>query len=1174
MKHRHAIPESTLAAQRRASDPQASAWVSAHAGSGKTHVLTQRVIRLLLEGSQPSKILCLTYTRTAAANMSSRVFDTLSAWTRLDDIQLAAAIENMGAPVTPARLQLARRLFARAVETPGGLKIQTIHAFCERLLKMFPFEANLPSRFEMIDDMQRGELLADAKRRVLSAALAAPDSETGAALAHLSAVTSQENFDKLIQSSLSMRRYINTGSGEPHSRAAYGARLAPRLGLQTGDDMQRLADDILAGAPPVSDWSSMADRLEAGIAKDAKFAAGLREACMLNGPAQAFAYLQLFLTQTGPGTSPVISAGIKKLDRPLFDAMQLEQSRMGAEYERKKALHICENTAALVVIADAMLQAYETAKQARGWLDFDDLIDKTLSLLTRTSSGWVLYKLDAGIDHVLLDEAQDTSPEQWEVLQRIAEEFTAGAGQRSGKRTFFAVGDEKQSIYSFQGARPEKFNDMKKHFGAKTRQAEQAFHEVKLDLSFRSTEKVLEAVDKVFADAERRRGLSTDDDVALAHQALKRGLPGLVELWEPVTPQPPVVPADWRPPIDAPKSHDAEMVLARRISEMVRDWIDPASPERVIDSHSGEPRPIRAGDIIILVRKRRGVFGPLIAALKDAGVPVAGADRLKFAEHIAVMDLVAVGRAALLPDDDLSLACLLKSPLMGLDDDDLIALAPQRKGSLFEALKRSTTPAHQQCCVRLERWRDWVHGATPFIFYAKLLGAEGGRRDLVARLGAEAGDAIDEFLAQTLAHERLSPPSMTIFLAALEKAENEVKRDMDAATDAVRVMTAHGAKGLEAKIVLLADTCSAPTSPNISRIFVLDDGVPGSLLAWSSKKIDEVAVVQQAHARVLQAEADEHRRLLYVAMTRAEERLYIMGATKLKGRAAGSWHEMLEAALKPHATPAPAAWQAGEQVWRLADVPASVFLSSAAPALAATARQAPLPTWLTTHVPREYVAPPPFRPSTALASSEIGSFARGRREDGAGVDALRFGSLVHVLLQNLPDTPSALRQSAANAFLARRAPWLDAPQRNALAGQALRVLDHPALALLFGPGSRAEVAVSGKIAIAPGRSIEILGQIDRLVRTPSELIFADFKTGRAVDLASTPTTYLGQLALYHLALVALHPQHKVRALLVWTQGPCIVEIPPETLALAVAHLNVDPIGVAGDASLDAPDPAT
>jgi ATP-dependent helicase/nuclease subunit A len=1145
------IPLQTLEKQRSASDPAASVWVSANAGSGKTHVLAQRVVRLLLLGAPPSTILCLTFTKAAAANMAMRVFDTLALWTRLDDAALRDAIVATGAHEPDARERIeARRLFARTMETPGGLKIQTIHAFCERLLHLFPFEANAPARFEVADEMAQSELLQRARRDTLDQA-ARIDPALGAALDRVREDCSAEGFKTLIKEAMSHRAMSRARWHQDHA-----AGLRKALGLARGRDVAAIRYEMIEEGLAPARWSEIAAFLETGSKTDQKKSRLLNQAAAHRADADLDscieAYLSIFFKDDEDGYKSLLTRGLAQQRSDIEADLAAEQGRLDLLREAQKSAATLERTVALAALIDAIFNRYEAIKSVRGVLDFDDLVAKTLALLERSDAAWVLYKLDAGIDHILVDEAQDTSAVQWRILERLTDDFAAGSGRATSPRTFFAVGDEKQSIFSFQGAAPHMFGAMRRKFETKFTGGGEPFAHVRLAQSFRSARGVLSAVDKIFAHPDHQSGLVAELDVWMPHEALKDKLSGLVEIWPLVGAKARDHAHDWRLPLDILDDMDPASVVAQRVAQKIAQLIDQDSSESVHDSAAGGARRIHAGDILILVRTRGPFFDAVIRALKLRRIPVAGADRLQLAEHIAVLDLVAAGRAALLPGDDLNLASVLKSPLIGLDDDDLLAIAPGRAGSLFEALGAATDAGFAAASRKLEAWRGRA-AESPFAFYSSLLCEDGGRRALEGRLGPEAADAIDEFLRLALAHESEAAPSLAGFLSGFEAMDRSIKRDMESGVDVVRVMTVHAAKGLEARIVFLPDTCGAPSTHHDPNIFALQPGASGvEAIAWSPRKGLDCKAASAAREKMRQASHDEYRRLLYVSLTRAEERLYIAGFHGVKGPGQNCWARMIEAtfASDPDIEHAPAFWDPDDFVLRLFSpgskaawaVPRErASFIAASPAAAA-------PDWLWRSVEQPIEPAAPIRPSSAPAAADRLSDPAAMTPARRG--ALRIGAMTHLLLQHLPDLPEEARTRAARAFLEARAADLDPEARDGLIDSALRVVDTPELVALFGPHSKAEVEVSGTVVLPRGGTIEVAGRVDRIGVTEAEVLVADFKTGAAPCApADIPAPYLAQMALYRAALTPLWPGRRLRMLLIWTAE------------LSVAALN--------DASLDA-----
>lgn len=1147
------LPDWALLNQRKASQPAHSAWVSANAGSGKTHVLASRVIRLLLGGVAPSKILCLTFTKAAAANMAARVFDILAKWTQISDLDLRREIREIsGETPSGAKLVEARKLFARAVETPGGLKIQTIHAFCERLLHLFPFEANAPSHFEIADDLRQAELLAAARRQVFAAAQR--DGVVGAAIERVALECGEAEFEELINEAMRHEAVFRAASPQELIEA-----LRRSLGIAEGRGTADAEREITEGGIPPERWSGIADLLDKGSSADQKQSVRLRRALAdldslsFGHPFEKFlqSYCSIFFTKDKErkvkDRESLLTKPLATLYPDLDAELKAERQRLAQLCEERKALLILERSRALIAIAGAIFERYRTNKAAHAILDFGDLIERTLTLLQRSDASWVHFKLDAGIDHILVDEAQDTSKAQWQILDKLTAEFSSGLGQTEGPRTFFAVGDEKQSIFSFQGAAPRMFDEMRRGFARRFAKAKQGFAHVQLNLSFRSAPGILSAIDRVFAQGDHMKGLVAQCGDWAEHEAYKRDLPALIELWPATEPAETQHPEEWKLPVDYPRSHDPANILANRIAQKIKELLDPRSGECVHDKGHC-PRPVRSGDILILVRKRGALFDAIIRALRTEGIPTAGADRLDLMDHIAVMDLIAAGRASLLPEDDLTLACVLKSPLIGLNDDDLLAFAPSRQGSLIEALQASPGPRHREAAAKLARWRA-LAGGSAFQFYATLLGREGGRAGLESRLGAEARDAIGEFLRLALRHEEMNTPSLANFLNSLSGLDYSVKREMEAPGDAVRVMTVHAAKGLEAKIVFLPDTSTVPSHRHDPELFVLaPDSSGAQAIAWSPNKDLDCKTVAAARVTAREAAMEEYRRLLYVALSRAEEKLYIAACHGKNGPERGSWAAMIEAAFQddPRIEEAPAPWNGSERVRRIV----SGRLPAAGLASVNTGQaQTPIavPEWLCRPAPGRHLAPL-LRPSQALARENA---PRGRVSRSGRRQALQRGSLIHGLLQHLPGIPEAQRPAAAHAFLLSLAPGLDESARQAIAAEAAAVMALPGLAPLFGPGSRAEVCVIGSVP-AGDILIPVKGRIDRLVETNSEIIAADFKTGEPCGLDAVPASYVAQMALYRAVLAPLWPVKSLRLALIWTEAAEALWLPEGKLDAALA----------------------
>jgi ATP-dependent helicase/nuclease subunit A len=1139
------IPLVVRQRQTDVSNPDVSAWVAANAGSGKTHVLAQRVINLLLKGVEPEKILCITFTKAAAANMAKRVFDTLGDWTKLDDEELGKAIKGSGIKADATTRTLARRLFARALETPGGLKVHTIHAFCAQLLHQFPFEANVAARFSVLDDAERTQMLEALTLEALLEGAEAPQSPLGQALAVAMTAGADQTFREVVRSAIArgdtIRQWFEKSGGQSNALAA----LSVALGVDPAMTLAEIEKQIVDGPIlPSSEWRAVAAPCQGSSARDQEQGRRLALASRLSGREQVETYLKVFLDSKSQRRSSLLTQGFAGKQPALAQRLLDEQNRVLPLRELRNAI-LCRNrSAALMTVASEVLDRYGKEKQRRGLVDYDDLIDKALDLLRNTDAQWVHFKLDLGIDHLLIDEAQDTSTKQWEIVQRLVEEFTSGAGARPGTRTIFAVGDEKQSIFSFQNAAPRYFAEMRKFFEKRHKDSGLTFEYRQLEHSFRSCEDVLGAVDLVFKDIGP--SVTSDSQGGIPpHIALPDAQPGVVEIWDTIKPEKREPIEGWDAPFDTVSEVSPRVQLARRIARTVRRLIDGREPVGL------DRRPARYGDVLVLVRQRDSLFEAIIRALKNEHVEVAGADRLVLSEHIAVMDLMALADALLLPHDDLALASVLRSPLFGLSDQELFDIAADRgRKSLRTALAEHSGGKFTEASSRLEALAFAARRQTPFVFFAHVLGAGGGRRRFLARLGLEANDALDEFLNLALDYERHEAPSLQGFLAWIREARAEVKRDMEIKRDEVRVMTVHGAKGLEAPIVILADTVTPPAGPRPPRLLKLADGP----LIWVGRKADDVAPVAAARQQTLRDAEDEYRRLLYVAMTRAADRLVVCAAEGVRGRPPGCWYDLVRKALDPFLVEEE---ENGGKVLRYRK-PGTAAAPSRAAATGTPEKPEPrpkLPSWLREPAPAQAPQRTPLSPSSAF-DEEIGPIASPAGTANERRKALERGRIIHRLMQSLPDIPPARRPQAAEHYLARAAAELSSTERAEIARQVLALLADPKFARIFTSGGRAEVPIVGYIDRAGSEPVPVSGQVDRLIITDDAVLIADYKSDGAVPerLEDVPPPYIAQLALYRAVLRRLYPEKPLQAALVFTSGPRLIEVSGSTMEAAVARV--------------------
>lgn len=1077
--------------QRLAAHPHHSAWVAASAGSGKTKVLTDRVLNLLLEGCPPERILCLTFTKAAAAEMANRVRMRLGEWAILPESELQKSLENLQES-TPSleKIERARTLFSLTLDTPGGLKIQTIHSFCQSLLKRFPFEAGLTPFFEVAGDTDQQRLIKKASQKVLENPI------LQASLHELILRFSESTLDELNSFILQSRTSFESCTPQEIDET-----------LQTANvTKEGLLKSLLRNIPE-EDFRKGLPLLEQGSSTDQERGKGLAHFLSLSEDEKIQnyeSYLTLFLTQQGEKRARLLTQKIAIASPSFKDLLEGEALRLENWMERRNALEISIVSKAFLDYSLAFLEAYESLKKDQSLLDYDDLILKTVSLLKDPGCHWVLYKLDGGLDHILVDEAQDTNPAQWQVIRAIAEEFYANAATDPRNRTLFIVGDGKQSIYSFQGADPAVFAQMQHDLRTFAQTSGKTWEDIDLTVSFRSTPEVLSTVDAVFSS-------SPLSSMPLQHLPFRKEAPGHVEIWPLLKDEDEAPLEPWQPALIQCQKDSPQKRLAVLIAKTIQGWLTGFGPLS---------KPVNPGDILILVRRRTAFVDTLIRALKDHDIPVAGIDRLWLLEGIAVQDLLKIAEFLLLPEDDLSLATVLKGPLFGLSEKDLFTLAYDRDNlPLWQRLQRHKE--FEAITSLLNDLLSRVDFLTPFALFSTILGPLGGRKKWHGRLGPEVLDSLDEFLNLCLLFQDKKTPSLQGFLHWVSQEVIELKRDLDQSNQ-VRVMTVHGSKGLQAPIVLLPDTTQPPHD-------VPPFEFHEQALLWLPPIAKDIPLTKMLKQSLREKQHAEYRRLLYVALTRAEDALYICG---WEAGHQETWYDLVQKGLQ----------KVGEEIefdfspyvdlkgtgWRLSsmknrNVPS--YKAEKSPSFL-------LPQWLKTPPPLE-TAPKLLRPSEGGEEETFGPSA-------FGTFGTQRGILIHKLLEILPNVEEGLRERAALRFLEKERIPEDMGLEMTQSVQRI-FKEYPDL---FTPHSQGEVPVMGKL----GEAL-LSGQIDRLIINENHILIVDYKTHTHVPghLDDIPKTYLKQMAIYQAALSQIYPHLPISCGLLWTHVPRLDLLPDSLL---------------------------
>lgn len=1165
--------------QRVASNPHESVWVGASAGTGKTKVLTERVLRLLLprddgtKGTLAHRVLCLTFTKAAASEMSIRISKILSRWAvmPIDSSDNKTSLRSelsilLGREPSDKQLASAQSLFAEVIDSPEGLKIMTIHSFCQSILGRFPLEAGISPHFTLLEDMQVRLLIQQALQEVLEFTRNESDYARSlrSALDTLSGIVPEDRFLNMILEVCKERAQFETLLRQFGSITAIHNKICELYSidphLNHSEIVRRLCNPFNF------------DQTKLRYAGRALCEGSLKEAELGN---ILLAWLELSIDERIERFGAICSVFLveenTKPRKQSFPSKPTQKKYSDIEpilksfseflldgMEEIKKVKSASCTYNLLLLGNEVIRNYAKLKEQRSALDFDDLILKTYDLLKgqtfslKTSlsqnapniTPWIMFKLDQGLDHILVDEAQDTNPEQWRIIEALSDDFFSGKGAREDlERTLFVVGDVKQSIYSFQRAAPEEFHSMQQLTDQKIRAAGQTSRILPLDMSFRSTETVLDVVDSVFTDSRLLRALGVE---RVSHKSYRTGQGGLVELW-PLEESDPQEDKDfWEPPLKLRETKSGSSKLATRIARTIRCWID---EKELLPSYN---RPISPGDIMILVQTRTNFVDQLVRALKLLDIPVSGVDRMILGEQLAVQDLLAVAQFCLTPHDDLNLACLLKSPFIGFSESDLFSLAFDRKDKLWLELVNYTTEGRQKL-VDEEAVLDifvaknvhsylsqLIHDSQhlgPYEFFQSVLqrpcpaDKRSGLHAIRSRLGEDAMDPIEEFMNFALNFANDQVDDLQVFIATFERSEIEIKRELEEHGQHVRIMTVHGSKGLQAPIVILPDTTKKNSSRKLSRLLWPIRLAGLSCPIWSVRKKDDPQIYANIFANAVAQQEDENARLLYVAMTRAADRLYIGGYKGKRGASAtdnDTWYGAILAGMQRLDNVAKTS-EGGLIIKnnQIADPDKIALISYSGVSLTQ------LPEWIFNMAPQEPSPPRNLVPSRTFedennllaALSPLQAKVRNR---------FSRGILTHKLMQFLPEVALEKRLFVAKQYVERYGTMLSSSIQEEILTEVMAILQNEEFSSFFQKGSLAEVPITGVIN---GRVIS--GQIDRLLIENDQIWILDYKTNRPppMDIQDIPLVYRNQIDAYRRVILSIYPKHKVHCALLWTDGP-------------------------------------
>jgi len=1110
--------------QRRAADPRISAWVEASAGTGKTKVLSDRVLRLLLEGVDPIRILCLTYTNAAAVEMKTRISKRLSAWSVQSEEKLIKSIRDLlGEKFTDDEkikeyADKARTLFAALLDTPGGIKIQTIHSFCEEILKRFPLEAGVSPYFEILDDRESLEILNKIQDEVLSESHSSTSPEN-VAVQYLAAHLSEKGFADVMKDITENRAKI--GDNLKNGIADMLKKLQKKLGVKDDDSEEAVKIKIMQEINK-EELKQNIESLKFGGEKNNKKSVALEK--VYNSGCLPEDYDRYFDCFIGKSTGEIYADKIladktaSQHDPELLYRMKSEAVRMEESKNKCRKIRLYKSTKSFLTVARSITEKYEEYKKIKSCLDYEDLINKTSSLLKNSQAAWVLYKLDGGIDHILLDEAQDTSPQQWDIIDALSDEFFAGKGANDNHRTVFVVGDRKQSIYSFQGADPDKFDKMRDHFKKK---CGANFKKVDMEYSFRSTQPVLSEVNNVFTDTSVAKGVIAEGS-PVKHQPVRAGEFGRVEIWplyvseknEKMTDEQKQI-----PPREMVRKVSGQTKMAYKIVKRIK---------QMMEESKNTDNPLRYRDFMVLVRHRNAFMNEFIRACKKENVNISGADRMVLSEQIVVQDLISLGKFLLLPNDDLSLAEVLKSPLFGMTDEDLEELCCEYKGvPLWTRLGDSKKQSHKDAYKDLQELFNELNFVRPYELFNYVLVNLQGRKKFMQRMGIEAEDALDEFMNLTLSYEQMQTPSLQGFISWFENDKTAIKREGDdSENDAVRLMTVHHSKGLQARVVFLPDSTQLPSNDRSQKLLIDGDNEDNNIIMYPLCSNDYDNVTTQINEKCGIKMAEEYRRQMYVALTRAEEQLVICGYNKSEKINEGSWLKICERTIGKE-------FIKDETDCHTLENPAMVKAEIKDEYFVEPLNTDPA-EWMEIEPKEEAPLAKPFTPSRPDDEEEPDSSSPLQEN----TNYYRRGSLIHKILQFLPADDTD-KEVIIEEYMQKNAADFSADEQKQIKEEILRLLAKEEYAMLFGADSRAEVSVFGEVN---GKIIS--AKIDRLVVLDNKVVIVDFKTNRPAgkSLEETPEVYKKQLKDYETLLRRIYPQHNIESYILWTNDARLMRV--------------------------------
>ncbi|HCI48643.1 MAG: double-strand break repair helicase AddA [Alphaproteobacteria bacterium RIFCSPHIGHO2_01_FULL_41_14] len=1071
--------------QKQALDPRFSCWVEASAGTGKTKVLIDRILSLLLSGSKASDILCLTFTKAAGAEMANRLRYRLNQWVNLDDRTLKVELEDfLGDSFSEEFLDKARQLLGSVLDSSYGVRIQTIHGFCQSLLRMFPLEARLLPHFKIMDDTEKQQVIEESYSELWKEL---EDSEIALIVHHLS----EPQFHQFLNFFLSHKDVL---SKTPLKELVNNLTVFLDLKMEKSN----LLKEFFQRSSGIDESVLSFEKATVSDLKLCQSLIDFDQASLEEKETRFYDYKSLFLTTTGSIRKRFFSKPFGGKFPGISAVLEEEADRVFRFHQSSLKQKICERSTLLMRVATKFIKIYEAVKSQKAWIDYDDLILRTRNLLRDSSmKPWILEKLDHKLNHILVDEAQDTSQIQWDLILTLIEEFYTDNAQNTS-RTFFVVGDLKQSIYSFQGACPQAFEKAKESF-----QKLPLSRTIDLETSYRSTPAILQFVDQTFKSMIFHQSKNSPS----VHQVSRHEAPGIVEMWPLISQEKQTNLQQWKMVETQSSEESVRRLLAKKIAFQLEAWFKNG------ESLHSQNRLLEPRDIMILVRRRDAFMEELVKALKARAIPVTGLDRMVLTDQLVVKDLLCLCDVLLLPEDDLSFATLLKSPLFGIGEDEIFQLCQQRQNqSLWAYLQMNTS--YEKITTQVLKLQEIAASTSPYSFFNFILGAWGGKQRLLERLGTEIEDVLEEFLSVCQEYELSYGVNLQLFVCWIRQQNIEVKRSLEQTEEnKVRVITVHGAKGLQAPVVFLPDTTQLPASKSS-----LHWNENPAFLLWADRESRQVPELDILFEK--DRELQEYYRLLYVALTRAEDRLYICGWESQKGVDPQSWYSLLESTLQQmgNSMDIEGIGQ-GRRYGTLPEIRKETEKPTPSEALCV------MPEWLKKPWTSEKYFPfsssnVETKPAVNFLSSSLLSVQREK------------GILIHKILQWVVRAEETYRASLVKKYVSALS--LSAKEKTQIQMAIETVLLHPDFPIFFNKKTQVEVPIQGYVECRPIRVILDVLTVDNQGK---KVHILDYKTGAFLESyrLKPPLEYVQQMSTYKKLVQDIYPEYEVVSFLLWTE---------------------------------------